>query len=234
MSFDMLLNPVSFPGWAMLSILTLLVLNLYVELSGRRAWVTRGIYGYDSIWKRIASNGGAIAIGLSGYSLLGLTFGYAVTIVSYGLLVSTFTDLTSNKAPRELTFFSGLGTLTIILADYFALQVNREAYPGVLYLGATFLTLSIMFIVLKIFSPQGLGMADVRVILMIGLLSYWLGPVYVLTSILIASFTQALVKIVNKLSKNVDVRVWSSKAPFIPALSAGAILGIIPSIFLGI
>lgn len=235
MSVDMLINPVSFPGWLLLSISTLFVLSLYVELSGRKQWAERGISGFDTLGRKVLAIAGSLILGLSGFWLLGLTFGYAVTLISYALILSTFTDISSHKAPREIAMFAGLGSVTIVAADYFALQIDPDSYPGIMYLAVTLGTLVIMMLALRLFSPNGLGMADVRILFTVGWLSYWLGAIYILMTVLIASAAQALIRLGMKVSRNSSAKIdLKSKAPFIPALSAGAVLAILPSIFLAV
>jgi Flp pilus assembly protein protease CpaA len=232
MLLDVLVDPVSFPGWLALSLTTLGVLTLFVELSGRKNWQTRDIYGFDSLAKKLIAIGGALALGLSGYWMLGITFGFALTLTAYALILSTFTDIASNKAPREISFFASVGVAAIALTDYFILQIQPGSYLGFIYLAVTVGTLVAMFLTLRFFAPNGLGMADVRILVLVGLLSYWLGPVYILFAILIASFMQAILRISYKVVLKKQ-STWTEKSPFIPALTFGAILAVLPGFFTG-
>jgi len=202
--------------WALSSTVLLAVLYAFIKANATTSWAQREIFGAQT---KIIPNVGmaifALGMGLSAFLWKGMFLGIVTSTVSFLFMHSAITDWRSSKAPRELSTFSWSLILTAIASDYF-INYSNVSEQGLFFALTGIITWILLWVVLKIVSPGGIGMADIRILGVVALMSFWLSPIYLLLTVLIASPIQVVLRRLywKKSSAPLNPKV----APFIPAL----------------
>lgn len=204
---------------------TLAILFAYSKVVGTGNWKERGITGFPhNPFVQIAFALLSLGAGILGLLSVGFFFGYACGAVLYLLLISSATDITSAKAPRELTTFAALIAIASGVADWLLPDGSVTEY-SFFYLAAGLITWLLLALAVRIVSPGGLGMADVRVLGVIALFSLWLTPIILLLAVLIAAPTQLIARMMFK-KLNSLLNLPAGSAPYIPSLTFAAVASI--------
>jgi prepilin signal peptidase PulO-like enzyme (type II secretory pathway) len=207
----------------------------------------RGFHTIGTKWKRI------FYYSFIGSWLLSLLAGllsnfnlYAIAlmgVLSYVLIFSSITDIIVHKAPKEVARYgiiaSGILMATAIF-DYFINRsgglVNMDALMQ-LPLGSTIWEAQlwaagiwfIIPIVLLIVSRGGMGMADIRLLILFGLnMSWWVGVMGMFIAFFVANVLQIIAFLpATKFNWGHMITMKNGKekraVPFIPALTIGFI-----------
>lgn len=219
--------------WALSSAVLLAVLYAFIKANATTSWVQRGILGTQT---KVPANLGmavvALAFGLSAFIWKGMFLGIVASTVSFLFIHSAITDWRSSKAPRELSTFSWSIILIAIASDYF-ISSSTISSQGLLFALTGILTWVLLWVVLKIVSPGGIGMADIRILGVVALMSFWLSPLYLLMTVLIASPVQVVLRRIywkKKTTPSINPKV----APFIPALVFSSFISAPLTVLIGI
>lgn len=219
--------------WALSSTVLLAVMYAFIKTNATTSWVQRGILGTQT---KVPANLGmavvALAFGLSAFLWKGMFLGIVASTVSFLFMHSAITDWRSSKAPRELSTFSWSIILIAIASDYF-ISSSQTSSQGLLFALTGILTWVLLWVVLKIVSPGGIGMADIRILGVVALMSFWLSPMYLLLTVLIASPIQVLLRRVYW-KRQVRPSTNPKVAPFIPALVLGSFVSAPLAVLIGI
>jgi hypothetical protein len=174
------------------------------------------------------------------------------SVVSYTLFFSSYTDLKVHKAPREVSNYSFViasffVALTLIMSyntDYYSevnVMVDRTVFFQPLYVFENiihnqllnmFMWFLIIFII-QLVSRGGLGMADVRIFMLLGVsLSWWVGFSNMLILFAALNILQALIFIPGTIFKwGTMITLPSGKErraiPFIPVISVVSLAGVL-------
>lgn len=219
--------------WLSVSLALLAVLYLFIRANAKTSWAQREIYGTETrILPNLAIALFSLMLGYFSYSWGGLFFGVASSVVIFLFIHSALTDWVSTKAPRELSTFSWTITLVALLANYF-IYSNSQEDTRLLYALLGVGTWALMWITLKIVAPSGIGMADIRILGIVALFSFWLSPIYLLLTVLVASPIQLISrKLYSRSSKQIEIT--SKYAPYIPALVISSIISAPLAVLVGV
>jgi hypothetical protein len=250
-------NPNEIIYASLISIIVLFILSLSLqrhipewEVKGRGFeslhydWVN--VFTYSFIFSFIF---GMLTWYLSEGSIILLVLG---TLVSYTMVFSSYTDLKVHKAPREVSNYSFViaavfVAITLIMSynvDYYSevnVMVDRTVFFQPLYvfdnivynqlfnMGMWFL----IIVIIQLVSRGGLGMADVRIFMLLGVsLSWWIGFSNMLILFAALNILQALVFIPGTIFKwGTMITLPSGKErraiPFIPVISVVSLAGVL-------
>lgn len=128
-------------------------------------------------------------------------------------------DLISHRLPDRVTYPAAAVCTTALLVDAAVLgtwgALVRAAVAG----AAAFLVAGLGWVV----SPQGLGLGDVKLLGLLGLLLGWFGWGVLMAGVFLGLLTGALVSVVLLATRRVG---WRTAIPFGPPLLAGAVLAL--------
>lgn len=173
---------------------------------------------------------GLVALGFASDGLLGaparLADGLPQTLVLLGYLVFvaagialTVIDLELRRLPTPII----LVALIAMVLLFAAAAALRGDLPGILTAVLGALASSAMLFVIVLIRPDGMGLGDVRLALVTGLATGWIGWPAVIVGMLAAFLLGALVGIGVMLARRGDRR---TAIPFGPWLLAGAWVGV--------
>lgn len=234
---------------ALLSIIVLFILSFSLQ-NHIKEWEeeSRGFSPLKQAWEEIFSASFIFAFlfsmltwYLSSGSLIILVMS---ATVSYTLIFSSYTDISVHKAPREVSNYSFLISsvfmvITLSMSyydDYYSMvniTVNKDAMFEPIEVFDTLvqnqiLNMALWFIIIfivQLISRGGLGMADVRIFLLLGVsLSWWVGFNNMLVLFAAINIVQALIFIpgtIFKWGEMITLKNGKQRRaiPFIPAIS---------------
>lgn len=128
-------------------------------------------------------------------------------------------DLASHRLPDRVTFPAVVVCATALLVDAAVLGT----WTALLRAGAAALAAALVAGLGWLVSPQGLGLGDVKLLGLIGLLLGWFGWGVLMTGVFLGLLTGALVSLALLLTRRVG---WRTAIPFGPPLMAGAVLAL--------
>jgi hypothetical protein len=157
-------------------------------------------------------------------------------IVSYVLIFSTITDLIVHKAPKEVSrygIYAGAPVAILAILDFFVNRSGGLVNFNIANFGSTITEAQLwnfglwmtIPVVLLIVGRGGVGMADIRLLILFGItMSWWVGTMGMFIAFFIANVLQILAFIpANKLNWGKMVTLKNGKekraVPFIPALT---------------
>ncbi|TKJ33771.1 peptidase A24 [Blastococcus sp. CCUG 61487] len=143
----------------------------------------------------------------------------ALAWASGAAVVLAAVDLADHRLPDRVTYPAVVVCATALLVDAAVLgtwaellQAGAAAVAAVLVAGLGWLV-----------SPQGLGMGDVKLLGLIGLLLGWFGWGVLMTGVFLGLLVGAVVSLALLLTRRVG---WRTAIPFGPPLIAGAVLAL--------
>lgn len=201
---------------------------------------------------------GSIGGSVFGAIFVNVYLGVLVGITLYALIFSTQTDLKVHKAPKEINSVSILFAIPVVavsliqnyynqyeptvLSYYDNNYVSSFITKGFAYLEGGDLVLSQIFnfsgwmlipILLFLVSKGGLGMADIRLFILLGVTtSWWLGILPMMLLFFIANIIQ-IISFLPAKKRNLGEMVILDNGkekfavPFIPAITIGYVLGLL-------
>lgn len=129
------------------------------------------------------------------------------------------TDLIGHRLPDRVTYPAVVGCAAALLVDAAVLgtwgALARAAAAAVVAAGLAALGWLV--------SPQGLGLGDVKLLGLLGLLLGWFGWGVLVAGVFLGLLAGTLVSIVLLLTRRVG---WRTALPFAPPLMAGAVLAL--------
>lgn len=157
---------------------------------------------------------GAGLVGLRGGPLLPAELWLLALVV-----VLTVTDLTTRRLPNVL-----LGPGGVVLAALLVVGVLAEGRPGDLLRAVSAgLVLFLAFLLVAVLAPAGLGMGDVKLVGVLGLVVGLAGVDAVLAALLLALVLHAAVSVALLFARRIGRR---TALPLGPALLLGATAGL--------
>jgi len=213
-------------------------------------WNYRGFGRFQNQWGRMFFTSGAISIVVAGLGYLRSDYNVFVALIlgilAYVLSFSSWTDLYTRLAPREVINLGFYLIIPIALTGLILGQQNSVAIPADQMLffssatGDAWLQLGLFTLlptIIFIFLSRGIGFADIKAMWLLGFgLAWWVGIGHLIWFLLAASVLQLLVSIpAKKLGwgeyKPQPKSLFNPKGkdrlalPFLPALSVAFILG---------
>lgn len=128
-------------------------------------------------------------------------------------------DLASHRLPDRVTYPAVVVCATALLVDAAALG----SWAALLRAGAAAAAAVLIAGLGWVVSPQGLGMGDVKLLGLIGLLLGWFGWGVLMTGVFLGLLTGALVSLALVVTRRAG---WRTAIPFGPPLMAGAVLAL--------
>jgi leader peptidase (prepilin peptidase) / N-methyltransferase len=156
------------------------------------------------------------------FALVGLRFGWAPELgawawfLAVGLLLAVI-DLREKLLPNRILLPGGIGA-AVLLAVAAAVD---GAWPALLRAGLAAALCFAVLLVMALLAPAGLGMGDVKLAALLGLMLGWLGWPVVLLGFFLGFVGQAVAGLALLVLRKAG---RSTELPFGPALLAGALL----------
>jgi leader peptidase (prepilin peptidase) / N-methyltransferase len=156
------------------------------------------------------------------FALVGLRFGWSAELPAWtwflavGLLLGVV-DLREKLLPNRVLLPGIAGTALLLTL---AAAVD-DAWPALLRAGVAAAACFAVLLVMALIAPAGLGMGDVKLAALLGLVLGWLGWDAVLLGLFLGFVLQAVAGLVLLASRRAG---RSTELPFGPALLGGALL----------
>lgn len=208
--------------------------SFYAQRRWVEGWESRYFVVFAGSWTKfflassiIASTVGAITAAISSNVFIGTLFG----VLAYTLVIPAITDFKIRKVPKEIT---SLGIFSAVIISAIAMLNGVGTLGFILYQGAVtdgllasaFWTgfITVFFIALLFVGKgDGMGLADFKVLWMVGFSYVWVLGVVPATSLFLAANLFQLAWFAT--SKAIRKDGMRAKLPLIPALSLAYIVG---------
>lgn len=198
-------------------------INQLIVQRNHDAWLARGIYGLPT--SRTEKAGyllAVIAAAFLGFIYYGAVGSAAAAMLMSVMVLSAFTDSRSGKAPKELAY-AGILFMLALIAVSLLLGTDGLTMVSLLYPLTALVVVAALTVLVNLLVPNSLGMADVRLFVLLALFSYWASPIMLLLVVLVASVIQLFLRKALKPMVNSE----GKKAhPYIPALAMSSFLGL--------
>lgn len=188
------------------------LLEMLVWFRWKKPWVSRDITAYPSSFSPYLRVLFGVLAGFGfGYALGSVAAAVAGSAIAWLSVLAIETDLANHKIPKEpcwVVFFTG--TLAGI--------TGYTMYAAIIA-GIALIALGLIPLVLAILTKGGLGSGDVRYLVAVTPLAWWIGVTPLLVAVIVGCIIQIIIRTALVLrKKNV------SQLPFGPALATGVIL----------
>lgn len=159
------------------------------------------------------------------FALITLRFGVTLTILpllafAAAATVLTLVDLAEKRLPNAVVFPT-LGAVAVLLVP--ATWVSGE-WMTLLWALAGSAAMFAVYFILALISPSSMGMGDVKLALVIGLLLGWFGLTAWLIGLLAAFVVGGVIALVALALRKVTLR---GSIPFGPSMLAGALIAVL-------
>jgi leader peptidase (prepilin peptidase)/N-methyltransferase len=161
-------------------------------------------------------------VGAALFALVGLRFGWSAELpawtwfVAVGLLLAVI-DLREQLLPNRVLLPAGVGAVVLLVLA----AALDDAWPALLRALVAAAACFALLLVMALLAPAGLGMGDVKLAALLGLVLGWLGWPAVLLGFFLGFLLQAVVGLALLATRRAGRR---TELPFGPALLAGTVL----------
>lgn len=160
------------------------------------------------------------------FGLLGLRFGSwpllpALLVFAAGATVLALVDLLEHRLPNAV-IFPTLGAVAVLLVVFPLLLTARSGFALFALGGAA--AMFAVYLLLALISPGSMGMGDVKLALLVGLVLGWFGLAAWIIGLLAAFVIGGIIAIAGLALRRVTLR---GSIPFGPSMLAGALVALL-------
>lgn len=188
------------------------------------AWTERSING-DRMPRRTVRIAGAVITAVT-FGALALRFGLSLIlptllIFAAASTVLTLVDLTEKRLPNAVVFPT-LGVVALLMVITTALV--SSAWSPLLWAVSGAAAMFAVYVLLALISPSSMGMGDVKLALVVGLVLGWFGLNTWVIGLLAAFVIGGVVAVIALALRRVTLR---GSIPFGPSMLAGALVAVL-------